>query len=97
MQRRPGGHLRSACMSVASFHVLLLGPKTKDELLWDVDRETPGVAVQQFLIQSHGMHVEAQWQDVLSQIWLFLTRCSAAGGLSGFKAAIGTGRAFFFW
>ena len=48
-------------------------------------------------ILGHGLGDDlCEWATV-SQIWLFLTRCSAAGGLSGFKAAIGTGRAFFFW
>ena len=33
-------------------HVLLLSAKTKDDLLWGVDRQTPGVAVQEFLLRA---------------------------------------------
>lgn len=47
-------------------HALLLAPRTKDDLLWGVDRETPGVAVHEFLIASSELHVEVVWQDILS-------------------------------
>ena len=48
--------------------VPLLTRKAKDELLWGVDRNTPGVALQEFLQAVPGLHIEMQWQERLSRI-----------------------------
>jgi len=48
-------------------HVLRLSTKTKQKLLWSVDRETPGMAVMEFLLESSNLHVEVVWQMVLSR------------------------------
>ena len=52
-------------------HVLLLSPKTKDDLLWGVDRETPGLAVQEFMLAAPDLHVEVVWQDILARSQIF--------------------------
>lgn len=52
-------------------HALLLPTKTKDDLLWSVDRDTPGMAIQEFLLAAKDLHVEVVWQDILSRVQAF--------------------------
>ena len=54
----------------------LLAPRTKDAVLWGVDRETPGQAVQEFLLMTPDLHVEVMWQAVVGQnmIWKLVVK-----------------------
>ena len=56
-------------------HVFKLNAKTKEGLLWSVDRETPGVAVQEFLVATKDLHMEVVWQAILSRWRIFQRVC----------------------
>ena len=57
------------------FH-FLLAPRTKEAVLWGVDRETPGQAVQEFLLLARDLHVEVMWQQVVGNymLWKMVVR-----------------------
>ena len=50
-----------------------LSEDSKQKLLWNVDRDTPGQAVQEFMMQVSHLHVEVQWQEIAgrSRLWRF--------------------------
>ena len=50
--------------------VALLPKKSKDRVLWSVDRETAGVGLQEFVAESKGLWLEMVWQEALSSVRL---------------------------
>ena len=48
-------------------YCLLLTEETKQAFLWDVDRETPGKQLQQFLLRAEEMRAEMRHQAALQK------------------------------
>ena len=48
-------------------HSLYLTQQSKDQLLWGVDRDTPGEQIQQFLDAVHGLRLEMRHEQWLSE------------------------------
>ena len=57
-------------------HHFLIAPRTKDKILWGVDRETPGMAVQEYLLMAPDLHVEVMWQEIVGNytLWKLIVR-----------------------
>jgi hypothetical protein len=53
-----------------------LPAETKQAIVWGVDRDTPGMAEQQFLMKVPDIHLEVMWREVArsSRVWTMIMR-----------------------
>ena len=67
-----------------------LAAETKQAILWGVDRETPGLAVQQFLLMVPDIHVEVMWREASrsSLLWRLIMRAEQVATVLSIGLAI---------